>query len=166
MLEDKAGLSTAPSPSPADIGESLERVGLRKGDHFRRCSVTSCSTNSTGSWSAGAIVLLATRTTVISTFAASGRGNCRSPKTGLSWSGSKTDKISREPRLPGRLRLQFRQPVFDGAKTALHAHDVDVGAAIRDDALVQLQRAAIIVGGLLDLVLLLRQTAHVARVPP
>ena len=49
--------------------------GLRKGDHFRHCSATSCSTNSTGSWSAGAIVSFDMRMTVISTFAASGRGN-------------------------------------------------------------------------------------------
>src|ERR1019366_1800717 len=75
-------------------------------------------------------------------------------------------KIWRARRLPGRLGLPVRQPVLDGAQAALHAHDVDVGAAIGDDALVQFQRAAIIVGGLLDLVLLLRQTTHVARVPP
>ena len=49
--------------------------GLRKEVHFRHCSVTSCSTNSTGSWSAGAIASFDMRTTVISTFAASGRGN-------------------------------------------------------------------------------------------
>src|SRR5260370_28369059 len=39
--------------------------GPRKGDHFRHCSVTSCSTNSTGSWSAGATASFDTRTTVI-----------------------------------------------------------------------------------------------------
>jgi RNA-directed DNA polymerase len=43
--------------------------------HFRHCSVTSCSTNSTESWSAGAIASFDMRTTVISTSAASGRGN-------------------------------------------------------------------------------------------
>ena len=37
--------------------------------------VTSCSTNSTGSWGAGAMAWFDTRTAVISTFAASGRGN-------------------------------------------------------------------------------------------
>src|SRR5260370_20097063 len=51
--------------------------GLRKEVHFRHCSVTSCSTNSTGSWSAGVIVSFDMRTTVISTFAASGRAGQR-----------------------------------------------------------------------------------------
>jgi hypothetical protein len=39
------------------------------------CSVTSCSMNSTGSWSAGAYASFDTRTTVIFTYAASGRGS-------------------------------------------------------------------------------------------
>ena len=41
------------------VSPSVE--GTPQGDHFRHCSVTSCSTNSTGSWSAGAIVSFATR---------------------------------------------------------------------------------------------------------
>ena len=55
------------------VSPSVEE--LRKEVHFRHCSVTSCSTNSTGSWRAGAIALFAMRTTVISTFAANARGN-------------------------------------------------------------------------------------------
>ena len=58
--------------------QSEERIAtgaLRKEVHFRHCSATSCSTNSTGSWSAGAIASFDTRTTVTSTFAASGRVN-------------------------------------------------------------------------------------------
>jgi RNA-directed DNA polymerase len=38
--------------------------GLRKGDPFRLCSVTSCLTNSTGSWSAGAFASFDMRTIV------------------------------------------------------------------------------------------------------
>jgi group II intron reverse transcriptase/maturase len=41
--------------------------------HFRHCSAISCSTNSTGSWSAGDFALFDTRTTVTFTFAASER---------------------------------------------------------------------------------------------
>jgi RNA-directed DNA polymerase len=48
--------------------------GLRKEAHFRHCSAISCSTNSTGSWSAEAIVSFDMRMTATSTFAASGRG--------------------------------------------------------------------------------------------
>ncbi len=55
------------------VSPSVE--GLRKEVHFRHCSATSCSTNSTGSWSAGDIALFDTRTTATSTFAASGRVN-------------------------------------------------------------------------------------------
>jgi len=55
------------------VSPSVE--GLRKEVHFRHCSVTSCSTNSTGSWSAGDIALFVTRTIVISTSVASGRVN-------------------------------------------------------------------------------------------
>jgi hypothetical protein len=47
--------------------------GLHKEVRFRHCSVTSRSTNSTGSWSAGVIVSFDMRTTVISTSVASGR---------------------------------------------------------------------------------------------
>ena len=54
---------------------SPENKGLRKADHFRHCSATSCSTNSTGSWSAGDIVSFAMRTIATSTFAANGRVN-------------------------------------------------------------------------------------------
>ena len=46
-----------------------------QGGPFRPCSVTSRATNSTGSWSAGAIATFATRTIVISMFAASVQGN-------------------------------------------------------------------------------------------
>src|SRR5208283_4667103 len=45
--------------------------------------------------------------------------------------------------LAERFGLQFRQPRFDGAQAALHAHDVEARAAIGDDALVQFQCAAI-----------------------
>ena len=47
--------------------------GTPQGVHFRHCSATSYSTHSTENWSAGAIGSFDTRTTVISTFAASGR---------------------------------------------------------------------------------------------
>jgi RNA-directed DNA polymerase len=55
------------------VSPSVE--GTPQGAHFHHCSATSCSTNSTGSWSAGAIVSFGMRMTVISTFAASARGN-------------------------------------------------------------------------------------------
>ena len=55
------------------VSPSVE--GLRKEVRSRHCSATSYSTNSTGSWSAGAIASFDMRTTAISTFAASGRGN-------------------------------------------------------------------------------------------
>src|SRR5262245_17201556 len=49
--------------------------GVRKLVHFRDCSVTSCSTNSTESWRGGDIALCVMRKTVISTSVASGRVN-------------------------------------------------------------------------------------------
>jgi hypothetical protein len=45
----------------------------RKEDRFRHCSVTSCSTNSTASWSAEDTVLYVMRTTVTFTFVANAR---------------------------------------------------------------------------------------------
>jgi hypothetical protein len=47
--------------------------GPRKEDRFRHCSVTSCSTNSTASWSTGDTASFVMRTTATSTFAANAR---------------------------------------------------------------------------------------------
>ena len=47
----------------------------RPEDLYRHCSVTSCWTSWTGSWSNGSTVLFAMRTIAISTFVASVRGN-------------------------------------------------------------------------------------------
>ena len=78
-VEDKRLLKLIRAFLDAGVMENgwLNRAwkGLGKEVHFRPCSVTSCSTNSTGSWSAGDIALFDTRTIVISTFAASGRVN-------------------------------------------------------------------------------------------
>jgi hypothetical protein len=68
--------------------------------------------------------------------------------------------------LPPRLPLQLSQPVLNSIQTALHPHDVHIRAAIRNNSLVQFQRAPIIVRRFLNLILLLRQPAHVARIPP
>src|SRR5438552_1163379 len=53
----------------------VRRVALPKPVHFLHCCQTSCSTNSTVSWSVGDIAMFATRTTATSTFAASARVN-------------------------------------------------------------------------------------------
>ena len=55
------------------VSPSVE--GTPQGGPLRRCSVTSCSMNSTGSWSAGGTALCAMRMIATSTFAASGRVN-------------------------------------------------------------------------------------------
>ena len=55
------------------VNPSVE--GTLQGDHFRHCSAISCSTNSTGSWSAGAIASFDMRMIVMSTCAANGRGS-------------------------------------------------------------------------------------------
>src|ERR1039457_1133392 len=50
--------------------------------HFRHCSVTSCSTNSTGSWSAGVIVSFDMRMTVISSALRCPKFDRRTPARG------------------------------------------------------------------------------------
>jgi RNA-directed DNA polymerase len=55
------------------VSPSVE--GTPQGVHFRPCSVTSCSMNSTGSWSVAGIALFGMRTTATSMFAAKRRAN-------------------------------------------------------------------------------------------
>src|ERR1035437_8244701 len=62
--------------------------------------------------------------------------------------------------------LDLVQPEIHALQAEPHAHQVDDCLAPRRDALIQLFGALVIVGGALDLVLLRRQPAHVARIPP
>src|ERR1019366_5231181 len=65
-----------------------------------------------------------------------------------------------------RVGLDLVQPVIHALQAEPHAQQVDDRLAPRRNALVQLFGALVVVGGALDLVLLRRQPAHVARIPP
>src|SRR5260370_15440773 len=66
----------------------------------------------------------------------------------------------------GVLGFDLVQPGIDAFQAEPHAHQVDDRLAPRRDALIQLFGALLVVGGALDLVLLRRHTARVARIPP
>src|ERR1019366_10658136 len=65
-----------------------------------------------------------------------------------------------------RIGLDLVQAEIHALQAGLHARDAGGRLAPRRDPLIQLFGALVVVGGALGLVLLRRQPAHVARIPP
>src|ERR1019366_9267381 len=85
---------------------------------------------------------------------------------GRSRADARSTDLLRVTAISVGVALDLVQPEIHALQAEPHAHQVDDCLAPRRDALIQLFGALVIVGGALDLVLLRRQPAHVARIPP
>src|ERR1019366_6027981 len=85
---------------------------------------------------------------------------------GRSRADARSTDLLRMTAISVRIALDLMQPEIHALQAEPHAHQVDDRLAPRRDAPIQLFGALIVVGGALDLVLLRRQPAHVARIPP